>query len=85
MRDAEQRKLTEKEQQELMIAYEECADGPTRTRLQAVRLYGNGYPVESIQEITGAPGAHCSAGVDNIGSKGVHHWRINGWEAIGLF
>ncbi len=47
--------ITEKEQQELMIAYEECADGPTRTRLQAVRLYGSGYSVESIQEITGAP------------------------------
>ena len=38
-----------------MIAYEKCADGPTRTRLQAVRLYGSGYSVESIQEITGSP------------------------------
>jgi len=47
--------LTEQQQQELMIAYEKCADGPTRTRLQAVRLYGSGYPVETIQEITGSP------------------------------
>ena len=47
--------LTEQQQQELMIAYEECASGPTRTRLQAVRLYGSGYPVETIQEITGSP------------------------------
>jgi transposase len=47
--------LTEQQQQELMVAYDECADGPTRTRLQAVRLYGSGYPVETIQEITGSP------------------------------
>ena len=46
--------LAEQQQQELMIAYEKCADGPTRTRLQAVRLYGSGYSVESIQEITGS-------------------------------
>ena len=28
-------------------------DGPTRTRYQAVRLYGSGYPVAQIAEITG--------------------------------
>ena len=47
--------LAEQQQQELMVAYDKCADGPTRTRLQAVRLYGSGYPVETIQEITGSP------------------------------
>ena len=28
-------------------------DGPIRTRYQAVRLYGSGYPVAQIEEITG--------------------------------
>jgi len=36
-----------------MAAYEYSPDGPTRTRLQAVRLYGSGYSVEAITEITG--------------------------------
>lgn len=35
------------------MAYASCKDGPTRTRLQAVRLYGVGYPVEQIMDITG--------------------------------
>lgn len=47
--------LTEQQKQELVVAYDKCAAGPTRTRLQAVRLYGSGYPVETIQEITGSP------------------------------
>ena len=47
--------LTEQQQQELIVAYEKCTDGATRTRLQAVRLYGSGYAVETIQEITGSP------------------------------
>ena len=38
-----------------MDAYEKSPDGPTRTRLQAVRLYGSGYSVEAITEITGCP------------------------------
>ena len=45
--------LTEQEQQTLMDAYEKSPNGPTRTRLQAVRLYGSGYSVEAIREITG--------------------------------
>lgn len=47
--------LTTEQRQELVRAYEKCADGPTRTRLQAVRLYGSGRSVEDIQEITGTP------------------------------
>ena len=34
-------------------AYDRTKDGPTRTRDQAVRLYGTGYPVAQIVEITG--------------------------------
>ena len=44
--------LDEQQIQELKSAFQEIADGPTRTRLQAVRLYGSGYSVADIQEIT---------------------------------
>src|SRR5918999_4905175 len=36
----------------LQQAYLRTKDGPTRTRYQAVRLYGLGYPVAQIEEIT---------------------------------
>ncbi len=45
--------LTETQTAELRQAYERTQDGPTRTRYQAVRLYGAGYPVAQIEEITG--------------------------------
>lgn len=45
--------LTNEEIRELKLAYEQCRDGPTRTRLQAVRLYGSGYAVADVMEITG--------------------------------
>jgi transposase len=45
--------LNEQEKQGLKTAFAECADGPMRTRLQAVRLYGSGYAVEDIREIAG--------------------------------
>ena len=38
--------LTEEQVQELINAYANCKDGLTRTRYQAVRLYGTGYPVK---------------------------------------
>lgn len=47
--------LTEQQQHALMEAYEKSSDGPIRTQLQAVRLYGRGYSVEAITEITGCP------------------------------
>lgn len=47
--------LTEQQRQTLVDAYEKSPDGPTRTRLQAVRLYGSGYSMEAITEITGCP------------------------------
>lgn len=43
--------LTEQQQQELKAAFKESRDGEKRTRLQAVRLYGSGYPVEEVMEI----------------------------------
>ena len=44
--------LTETQTAELRQAYEHTKDGPTRTRYQAVRLYGLAYPVTQIEEIT---------------------------------
>ena len=45
--------LTERQVAELNRAHDGNKDGPTRTRYQAVRLYGSGYPVSAIMEITG--------------------------------
>ena len=45
--------LTEAERKELLQAYRNCKDAATRTRYQAVRLYGEGYLVEEIMQITG--------------------------------
>jgi len=44
--------LTQEQVQELTDAYTCCKNGPTRTRYQAVRLYGTGYPCEEVMEIT---------------------------------
>jgi len=45
--------LTEDEDKALKSAYSVCQDGQTKTRYQAVRLYGNGYAVTEIEKITG--------------------------------
>src|SRR5512134_708702 len=45
--------LTKAEQKELLQAYRTCKDASTRTRYQAVRLYGEGYPEAEIEQITG--------------------------------
>lgn len=45
--------LSEEQIKELIMAYASCKDGPSRTRFQAVRLYGVGYPMEQIMDITG--------------------------------
>jgi transposase len=46
-------KLTDVERKELLRAYRVCKDAATRTRYQAVRLYGEGYPEKEIEQITG--------------------------------
>jgi len=45
--------INEQQALELRQAFEQTRDGMTRTRYQAVRLYGLGYNVGDIQEITG--------------------------------
>jgi len=41
------------EANQLLGAYQQCKDGPTRTRYQAVRLYGTGYSAQEVMAITG--------------------------------
>jgi len=45
--------LTETQRNELLRAYADSREGATRTRYQAVRLYGSGCPVTDIVNITG--------------------------------
>lgn len=45
--------LSQTEEQALLHAFNNCKDGPTRTRYQAVRLYAQGYTTEEIERITG--------------------------------
>ena len=46
-------KLSDVQESALYGAYVQCKDGPTRTRYQAVRLYGGGYALEEVIDITG--------------------------------
>jgi transposase len=46
-------RLTADQVQALIDAYRNCRDGPGRTRYQAVRLYGTGYPLREVLRITG--------------------------------
>lgn len=48
--------ITSGQIQELANAYDQCCHGPTRSRYQAVRLYGEGYTAKEILAIT-----RCSA------------------------
>jgi transposase len=41
--------------QQLLLAFTECKDGEMRTKIQAVRLYGNDVPVTEITHLTGLP------------------------------
>lgn len=44
--------LTEPQVSELWRAYDDCTDRNTRTRYQAVRLYGTGYSLHTIKDVT---------------------------------
>lgn len=45
--------LSQDEQRALLQAERHSRDGNTRSRYQAVRLYGSGYPVRDVQHISG--------------------------------
>ena len=46
-------KLMEPQVGALWRAYDECTDGDTRARYQAVRLYGTNYPLQTVLDVTG--------------------------------
>lgn len=47
--------LTPEAEQQLLLAFTECKDGEMRTKIQAVRLYGQDVPVTEITNLTGLP------------------------------
>lgn len=47
--------LTPEEDQHLLLAFTNCKDGAMRTKIQAVRLYGNNMSVTEISNLTGLP------------------------------
>lgn len=76
--------LTKSERKELLQAFRSCKDAATRTRYQAVRLYGEGYPVDEIMQITGCSRTSlmewCRAYRDDH-SQGLVDKRIGGNRA----
>lgn len=76
--------LSNEERKELLQAYRTCKDAATRTRYQAVRLYGEGYPEEEIEKITGCSRTSlmewCRAYREDH-SQGLNDKRIGGNRA----
>ncbi len=66
--------LTEKQVGELWRAYDECSDGDTKIRYQAVRLYGTEAPLQTILQATG-----CS--LSSL-REWVRAYRLRGLDAL---
>ena len=66
--------LAETEERALLSAFGDGKDGPTRTRYQALRLYGQGYATGEIEKITGIcrstlmdwVGKYCRGGIEAL-------------------
>lgn len=63
--------LTQEQVRELLEAYTREKDGPTRTRYLAVRLYGTGYPVQEILDMTGCSRSSLMGWCRTYGSQGM--------------
>ncbi len=76
--------LTERQVHELIQAYTQCSDGPTRARYQAVRLYGSNYPLSEVRDITGCSTTSlmewCSAFTQS-GTQALEDGRVGGNSA----
>ena len=66
--------LSETEERVLLSAFGDCSNGPTRTRYQAIRLYGQGYATDEIEAITGI----CRSTLMDW----VHKYKRHGLEAL---
>lgn len=64
-------KLTPEQEHELLSAYNLCKEGQTKIRYQAVRLYGQGYRVKEIQNITNCSRTSLMEWVRAYGKDGV--------------
>jgi len=76
--------LTAAQAAELRQAYQRTKDGPTRTRYQAVWLYGTGYPVAHIEALTGCSRTslmHWCQGYRTQGITGLVDRRVGGNRA----
>ncbi|MCI0609060.1 MAG: hypothetical protein L0Z71_08370 [Anaerolineae bacterium] len=84
--------LSKEERKELLQAYRVCKEAGARTRYQAVRLYGEGYPEAEIEQITGIPApraapagifklpeAYTRASQTSRHAGGWSHCRLGGW------
>jgi transposase len=63
--------LTNAAARTLLAAYHNARDGAHRTRLQAVRLYGIGYQVSQIVEITGCARSSLMEWCAAYGANGI--------------
>lgn len=66
--------LSEGQSGELRRAYDSAQDTRYQQRVQAVRLYGEGWAVKDIQEITG-----CS---ERSLMRWCEHYQANGWDGL---
>ena len=79
--------LTEAEEKEIKIAYEQCKDAATSKKLLGVRLYGIGQPVATILDLVGCSRSslmnwcqqYQEAGMSNLVDKrrGGNHYKLN--------
>jgi transposase len=76
--------LTAEQNTELQAAYHQSKDGDEKMRYQAVRLYGNNYPVEEVLAITGCSRRRLlgwSESYQRYGTGGLIDRRVGGNSA----
>jgi transposase len=76
--------ISELQEQALVKEYQQSKDGPTRTRCQAVRMYGSEYGIPEIANLTGCSRTSlmewCRA-FSEQGISGLHDKRLGGNRA----
>lgn len=73
--------LTEKEAQALRARYDCSSKGATRSRYQAVWMYGNGYPVAEIEKLVGCSRSslmNWCRKYQTCGAEGLEDERLGG-------
>ncbi len=65
-------KLNDQQVGALWRAYDACREGETRTRYQAVRLYGTAHALQTIREVTGCSESSLRAWVRTYRTDGLN-------------